>query len=78
MANVRIVTDSLADIPPAIAKELDITQVPCVVRFGDQEFHDRVDLTTPNPGMDLIRKKFLGARSDQARGVELLVVRIVL
>jgi DegV family protein with EDD domain len=44
MPNVKIVTDSLADIPPAIAQELDITTIPCVVRFGDQEFRDRVDL----------------------------------
>ena len=45
MPNVKIVTDSLADIPAHLAKELDITQVPCLVRFGDEEFRDRVDLT---------------------------------
>lgn len=44
MPNVKIVTDSLADIPSGLAKELDITQVPCIVRFGDEEFRDRVDL----------------------------------
>jgi len=44
MPNVKIVTDSLADIPPALVRELDIAIVPCVVRFGAQEFRDRVDL----------------------------------
>lgn len=44
MAKVKIVTDSLADIPPQVARALHITTVPCIVRFGDEEFHDRVDL----------------------------------
>ncbi|MBI5032806.1 MAG: DegV family protein [Chloroflexi bacterium] len=44
LANVRIVTDSLADIPPAIIRELDITVVPAIVRFGAAEYRDRVDL----------------------------------
>ncbi len=44
MANVKIVTDSLADIPPAISQELGITTVPCVVRFGETVYRDRVDL----------------------------------
>lgn len=44
MANVKVVTDSLADIPAAIAQELDISVVPCVTRFGNQEFLDRVNL----------------------------------
>jgi DegV family protein with EDD domain len=41
---VKILTDSLADIPPSLLQELDITTVPCTVRFGDQEYQDRVDL----------------------------------
>ncbi len=44
MANVKIVTDSLADIPPDVSRELDITTVPCIVRFGEQEYRDRVDI----------------------------------
>ena len=44
LANVRIVTDSLADIPPAIIRELEITVVPAIVRFGSAEYRDRVDL----------------------------------
>jgi len=44
MSNVKILTDSLADIPSAILKELDITTVPCTVRFGSEEYIDRVNL----------------------------------
>ncbi len=42
---VRIVTDSSADLPPEIAKDLDITVVPLYVRFGEQVYRDRVDIT---------------------------------
>jgi fatty acid-binding protein DegV len=45
VAHVKVVTDSLADIPRARADELGITQVPCIVRFGDETFRDRIDLT---------------------------------
>lgn len=44
MSNVKILTDSLADIPTAILKELEITTVPCTVRFGTEEYVDRVNL----------------------------------
>ncbi|MBN1366806.1 MAG: DegV family protein [Dehalococcoidales bacterium] len=42
---VKIVTDSSADLPANIAKELDITVVPLYVRFGEQVYRDRVDIT---------------------------------
>jgi DegV family protein with EDD domain len=41
---VRVVTDSTADIPPEILKELDITVVPIYVVFGDKSYRDRVDM----------------------------------
>lgn len=46
VSTVKIVTDSLADIPPSLLRELDITVVPCIVRFGNAEYRDRVDLPT--------------------------------
>lgn len=46
VSTVRVVTDSLADIPPEVLRELNITTVPCIVRFGDTEYRDRVDLPT--------------------------------
>lgn len=41
---VRVVTDSTADIPPEILKELDIVVVPIYVIFGDKTYRDRVDI----------------------------------
>jgi DegV family protein with EDD domain len=42
---VRIVTDSVADIPPGIIKELDISIIPVLVRFGEQTYRDGIDIT---------------------------------
>ncbi len=41
----RIVTDSTADLPPELAKELNIIVVPVYVRFGDKVYRDRVDIS---------------------------------
>jgi len=43
---VKIVTDSVSDISPAIAEELGITVVPLNVVFGNEIYRDGVDLTT--------------------------------
>ena len=42
---VKIVTDSVADLPPQVAEELGITVVPLNVRFGAEVYRDGVDLT---------------------------------
>jgi DegV family protein with EDD domain len=42
---VKIVTDSTADLPPGVAEKLGITVVPEILRFGDEVFHDNVDIT---------------------------------
>ncbi len=42
---IKIVTDSTADIPVELAKKLDITVVPEILRFGEEVFHDRVDIS---------------------------------
>jgi DegV family protein with EDD domain len=42
---VKIVTDSTADLPPWLASELGITVVPAYVRFGEQVYRDRVDIS---------------------------------
>ena len=41
---VRIVTDSACDLPPEIERSLNIEIVPLTIRFGDQEYVDRVGL----------------------------------
>lgn len=43
---VKIVTDSVSDISPAIADELGITVVPLNVVFGSEIYRDGIDLTT--------------------------------
>lgn len=42
---VRIVTDSSCDLEPAEADQLGIEVVPLSIRFGDDEYTDRVDLS---------------------------------
>ena len=42
---VKIVTDSVADLPSEVAQELGITVVPLNVRFGTEVYRDGVDLT---------------------------------
>jgi len=45
MSGVHIVTDSSCDLPEALVVELGITIVPLTIRFGEEEFVDRRDLT---------------------------------
>jgi DegV family protein with EDD domain len=42
---IKIVTDSTADIPAALTDELGITVVPEYLRFGDEVYRDRVDIS---------------------------------
>ncbi len=42
---VKVVTDSTSDLPPQLAKELGITVVPVYLRFGDEVYRDRVDIS---------------------------------
>jgi len=45
MSRIRIITDSASDLPVADEQRLAITVVPLSIRFGDEEFTDRKDLT---------------------------------
>ena len=42
---IKIVTDSSADLSAPIAQELEISVVPLYVRFGDEVYRERVDIT---------------------------------
>jgi len=42
---VKIVTDSGADLPEELAKELGIAVVPLYVRFGEEVYRDRVTIS---------------------------------
>lgn len=47
MGRTAIVTDSTADIPSHVADALGISVLPVLVRFGDQELRDGIDITPP-------------------------------
>lgn len=42
---VKIVTDSVADIPQGVVAELGITVIPILLRFGEEIFRDGIDIT---------------------------------
>ena len=44
MGRVRVVTDSIADVPAALVSEMDIAVVPCQVFWGEEVYWDGVDL----------------------------------
>lgn len=43
---VKIVTDSVSDLPLQIAEELGITIIPAYIRFGTETYRNGIDLTT--------------------------------
>jgi DegV family protein with EDD domain len=43
---VKIVTDSVADIPSEIVEDLGITVIPILLRFGEEMYRDGIDITT--------------------------------
>ena len=43
---VKIVTESVADLPPQVVKELDITVIPILIRWGEELYRDGIDLTS--------------------------------
>jgi DegV family protein with EDD domain len=56
---VRIVTDTLSDIPDDIANELGITLIPLTVSFGHESYLDRVEITSEEFYERLIRESNL-------------------
>src|SRR5690554_3689368 len=43
--NIRIVTDSTSDLPPALAEEYGITVLPAYINIGSESYLDGVELT---------------------------------
>ncbi|MFQ5825826.1 MAG: DegV family protein [Dehalococcoidia bacterium] len=41
---IKVITDSTADLPPALAQELGITVIPCYVHFGTEAYRDHIDM----------------------------------
>jgi DegV family protein with EDD domain len=60
---VRIVTDSVADIPEHVVRELGITVIPVLVRFGEEVYRDGVDITTDEFYRRLVSNKVMPTTS---------------
>jgi DegV family protein with EDD domain len=60
---VKVVTDSVADLPPQVVDELGITVIPLNVRFGEKVFRDGIDLTTEQFYQELTRSKIFPVTS---------------
>jgi DegV family protein with EDD domain len=60
---VKVVTDSVSDIPDHIVRELGITVIPVLVRFGEEVYRDGIDLTTDQFYDRLANSKFLPSTS---------------
>jgi len=52
---IKVVTDSSADLPAQLAEELGITVVPLYVRFGEEVYRDRVDISEDEFYQRLVR-----------------------
>lgn len=65
---VKIVTDSVSDLPPQVVKELGITVVPLNVRFGAEVYRDGVDLTAEQFFDKLVHSKILPVTSVPSPG----------
>jgi DegV family protein with EDD domain len=46
MPQVKIVTDSTADMPPTVVEELGITVLPLTLHFGQKNLRDGIDMTS--------------------------------
>jgi len=66
---VKIVTDSLGDIPSDVARELGITIIPLNVLFGEGIYRDGVDLTTEQFYQKLLKSKVLPTTQIASLGV---------
>ena len=65
---VKIVTDSTADLPPALAKKLGITVIPLNVHFGTDVFKDGIDIVPDDFYRRLISEQRLPTTSQPSVG----------
>jgi DegV family protein with EDD domain len=66
---VKVVTDSLGDIPSELARELGITIIPLNVLFGDEIYRDGVDLSTEQFYQKLLKSQALPTTQIPSLGV---------
>jgi DegV family protein with EDD domain len=61
--SVRIITDSVADIPSQIVHDLGITIIPVLVRFGEETYRDGIDITNDQFYEKLVSSKVMPTTS---------------
>ncbi len=66
---VKIIADSMADLPVDLIKKLDITVIPVNVLFGTDVYRDGVDLTTDQFYSKLVASKTLPTTAVPPLGV---------
>ena len=66
---VKLVTDSVSDIPPDVVKKLEITVIPLHVQFGNETYKDRVDLSSEEFYQKLERSSKLPSTSAPSPGI---------
>lgn len=66
---VKVVTDSAADLPPEIVRELSITVVPDNVHFGHRTYREGVDITSEEFFAELAKSPVIPTTSQPAVGV---------
>jgi DegV family protein with EDD domain len=66
---VAIITDSVADLPPEVAREINISVIPLNVHFGTEIFKDGIDLTTDEFYRKLEKSSVLPKTSAPGPGV---------
>jgi DegV family protein with EDD domain len=65
---VKIIVDSLGDLPAEIVKKLDINVIPIYVVFGTESYRDGVDMTTEQFYARLVSTKTLPTTAVPALG----------
>ncbi len=65
---IRIVTDSTADLPPELVARHQITVVPLIVLFGDEQFLDGIEITAERFFKRLVRESKLPTTSQPSPG----------
>lgn len=66
---IKIVTDSVADLPPQIVKDLDITVIPVNVCFGEEVYRDGIDISAEQFYEKLAGSKVMPVTSVPGLGV---------
>lgn len=61
--SVKVVTDSVADLPSQVVEELGITVIPLNVPFGEKVYRDGIDLTTERFYQELTSSKVMPVTS---------------